>query len=67
MFRIIIFFLLIFTPSSSYAYIGPGMGGGFLAVLIGLIVAFFAFLFAIIYFPIKRFIKNKKNKNNEQK
>ena len=37
------------------------MGGGFLAVLIGLIVAFFAFLFAIIYFPIKRFIKNKKN------
>ena len=50
--------------SSADAYIGPGMGGGIIAATIGVIVAIFAALFGILYFPIKRHIKErKKNKN----
>ena len=57
------FFLLILfvsTPLPALAYIGPGMAGGVLAAIIGFFVAFFVLLFGIMYYPIKRAIKNKK-------
>ena len=55
------FFELAFIPV--FAYIGPGMGGGIIAVIFGIIAAFFLGLWGIIYYPIKRAIKkNKKMK-----
>ena len=58
-------------PSANllFAYIGPGMGGGLIAAIFGIIAAFFLGLWGILYYPIKRAIKNKKktlskNKNN---
>lgn len=48
--------------SSAHAYIGPGMGGGLIAATIGVIVAIFAALFGILYFPIKRYVRERKNK-----
>ena len=66
--KLIIIFLLIITPNISYAYLGPGMGGGFIAATIGIVVAIFAAIFGILWFPIKRFLKNRKQKKtNEQK
>ena len=59
--------LLLIFPFPSYAYIGPGMGGGIIAATLGVVVAIFAALFGILYFPIKRFMKNRKKKINEQK
>jgi len=63
------FIILILFFNHSYAYVGPGMGGGILAATIGIIVAIFAAFFGLLWFPIKRLInKNKKkneNKNNE--
>ncbi len=61
---IFIFFILILSPNISYAYLGPGMGGGFIAATVGIIVAIFAMLFGILWFPIKRFL-NKKKQNQE--
>ena len=56
-----IFFEFAFIPA--LAYIGPGMGGGIIAVIFGIIAAFFLGLWGIIYYPIKRAIKkNKKMK-----
>lgn len=52
---------LIFIPSAN-AYIGPGMGGGIIAATIGVIVAIFAAIFGILYFPIKRHLRQRKNK-----
>ena len=43
-----------------FAYIGPGMGGGAIAALFGIIAAFFLGLWGILYYPIKRAFKNKK-------
>tara|TARA_B100001123_G_C14645947_1_gene763660 strand:- start:37 stop:237 length:201 start_codon:yes stop_codon:yes gene_type:complete len=57
-----VFFIFISSPA--YAYIGPGMGGGLIAATLGVIVAIFAALFGVIYFPIKRFFKNRKKKDN---
>ena len=54
----------MFLPLSlSFAYIGPGMGGGVIAAILGIIAAFFLGLWGILYYPIKRFLKNKKKKN----
>ena len=39
---IISFFLILFVTEKSYAYLGPGMGGGVIAATLGIIVAIFA-------------------------
>lgn len=44
------------------AYIGPGMGGGVIAAIFGIIAGFFLGLWGILYYPIKRALKNKKKK-----
>ena len=35
-------------------YIGPGMGGGIFAAIIGILLAFLISAFAIIWYPFKR-------------
>ena len=57
----LITFLLVFSLNS-LAYIGPGMSGGIFAAVIGFIVAIILGLWAIIFFPIKRMLKNRKYK-----
>jgi len=49
--------LLISFPS--HAYIGPGMGGGLIAAVLGVIGAILLLLFGVLYYPIKRFLKKK--------
>ena len=62
-----ILLLIIFISKYSYAYLGPGVGGGVVAATLALLVAIFAALFEIIWFPLKRLIikikENNKNKN----
>ena len=55
------------NTNSLFAYIGPGMGGGFIAAIFGIIAAFFLGLWGILYYPIKRAFKNKKKKNKLSK
>ena len=57
-------FILIITPS--FAYLGPGIGGGAIVATIGIIVAIFAALFGLIWFPIKRLLKRRKEKKQQQ-
>ena len=64
--KIIILFLLL-GSGNAYAYLGPGMGAGIIASTIGVIVAIFAAIFAILWFPIKRLIKKKRNKIKDEK
>ena len=60
--KIILSFFLIFIPMPLYAYIGPGMGGGVIAIVIGFFAAIFLALWGIFYFPIKRALKRRKDK-----
>ena len=54
--------LIFSNPNRIFIYIGPGMGGGVIAAIFGIIAAFFLGLWGILYYPIKRHLKNKKKK-----
>jgi hypothetical protein len=56
--NLIIVLLSMSSPVS--AYIGPGMGGGLIAAVLGVIGAILLALFGILYYPIKRMLKNRK-------
>jgi hypothetical protein len=57
---LLIVIILLTMNCPLYAYIGPGMGGGVVAGVLGVIGAILLALFGILYYPIKRLIKNKK-------
>ena len=54
--------LILSGANSLFAYIGPGMGGGVIAAIFGIIAAFFLGLWGILYYPIKRALKKQKKK-----
>jgi hypothetical protein len=51
---------LLIISSSASAYTGPGMGGGVIVAVLGVIGAVLLALFGILYYPIKRMLKNRK-------
>ena len=55
-------FQIFSSELSLFAYIGPGLGGGVIAAIFGIIAAFILGLWGILYYPIKRAFKNKKVK-----
>ena len=63
----IFIYTILFNLSPLFAYIGPGMGGGVIAAIFGLIAAFFLGLWGILYYPIKRALKNRKKKKISSK
>ena len=60
---ILFIFCLFATPS--FSYLGPGIGGGVIAATIGIIIAIFAALFGLIWFPVKRLLKKRKEKKEQ--
>jgi len=65
------FFLFLLTfvlfPQISYAYIGPGIALGTIVLLIAIVGILLITILAILYYPIKKMLKNiklKKNKKN---
>ena len=62
MIKLSIFFFLLFQVNYAYAHVGPGMAGGVIAAVIGLLVAIVVGIFATLYYPIKKFFKKKRKK-----
>ena len=60
----ILFLFLFLLAMPSYAYLGPGMGGGVIASIFGFFAAILLGLWGILYYPIKRALKNRKEKKN---
>ncbi len=53
--------LMHFCFMLTLLYVGPGMGGGMIAVIIGILSAFVLSLIAIVWYPVKkalRFLKS---------
>lgn len=46
------------TPAS--AYIGPGVGAGAVAAVLGVIGSVFLAIVGVVYYPVKRFLKGRK-------
>ena len=51
--RLVLLIALLTAPSIAVAYVGPGMGLGALAVILGGIVSVVVAIFAVIYYPLK--------------
>ena len=62
--KFIITLTVAFFSSEIYAYVGPGMGGGVIAAIIGFIAAFLIGFWGILYYPIKRAL-NRRKKNTK--
>ena len=60
----IMMLFIYLNATKLFVYIGPGMGGGVIAAIFGIIAAFFLGLWGILYYPIKRTLKNKKRKKS---
>ena len=60
-----IFFLMVIFPAN--AYIGPGMGMGAIIGIIAVLGVLLLTIVAIIYYPIKIFVKKLIDKNKEKK
>ena len=58
--------LVLFYPLVAYAYIGPGLGVGTIAVILGVVGSIFLALFAILWYPIKRIFKKQRNKEEKK-
>ena len=55
-------FLTIFIvfPQVSFAYIGPGLALGTIILTFGIVIVLLLAILAIMYYPIKKMIKNNK-------
>lgn len=49
-------------PGAASAYIGPGMGAGALAAVVGVVGSILLAVFAVLWYPIKRMLKGSKTK-----
>lgn len=58
--KLILFLSFFLISFSCFAYIGPGMSGGIIAAIIGFFGAILLALWGILYYPIKRALKNRK-------
>ncbi len=56
-------FMLLMSATPALAYIGPGAGAGVIAVVLGVIGAFFMTVLAVIWYPLKRLFKKTRKKS----
>jgi hypothetical protein len=47
-------------PLTAQAYVGPGVGAGTIAVVLGILSSIFLAFVGIVWYPIKRLIKGRK-------
>ena len=52
-------FCVFATPAA--AYVGPGLGAGAVAVVLGLLGALLMAIVAVVWYPIKRFRRKRQN------
>ena len=50
----------LLAPPPAFAYGGPGVGAGAVAVTLGVLGSIVAGMLGVIYYPIKRMIKKRK-------
>ena len=50
----------LFSTNAAEAYVGPGLGLGAIAVVIGVIGSILLAIFAIIWYPVKRTLKKRR-------
>ena len=54
--------VLVFIPDIGYTYIGPGLGTGIIAGVLGVAVGIICLIIGLIWYPIKSIAKYMRNK-----
>ena len=57
--------LSLLLASAAHAYIGPGLGAGAIAMILGVIGSSLLALFVVLYYPIKRMMKKRKSESQK--
>ncbi len=57
--------IIMLQPVAASAYIGPGVGAGAIAAVLGVLGSIFLAIVAVVYYPIKRLMKGGKGKNGK--
>lgn len=57
--------LAILFPSTAFAYVGPGLGVGAVAAILGVLMSAGLGVFAVIYYPVKRAIRRWRGRDPE--
>ncbi len=57
--------IILISPVSAVAYVGPGLGAGTIGVVLGILGSIVIALFAVLWYPFKRLLK--KIKKTDQK
>jgi membrane protein implicated in regulation of membrane protease activity len=57
---LVIMGIALAIPGVAHAYIGPGLGAGAIAAVLGVVGSIFLALFAVLYYPIKRALKRRR-------
>ncbi len=48
------------SPVMAHAYLGPGLGAGTISVVLGVLASIFLAVFAIVWYPFKRWRNKRK-------
>ena len=54
--------LTLLHVAPAHAYIGPGVGAGTVAIVLGILGSIFLAFVGIVWYPIKRLLKGRKAK-----
>ena len=63
----LLFGFFILSPTYAMAYVGPGLGAGAISVVLGVLGSIFIALFAILWYPFKRFLKKIKKSGRQKR
>lgn len=55
---------LLVIAKPAMAYIGPGVGAGVIATVLGILAAVGLALFAVLWYPLKRLLRKSPGKTN---
>jgi hypothetical protein len=58
---------MVLPVTPAYAYVGPGVGAGTIAVVLGILSSIFLAFVGIIWYPIKRLIKGLRGSKGEKR
>jgi len=50
---------VLLSPTSAWAYLGPGLGAGAIAAILGVIGAVFLAIVGVVWYPLKRVLKGR--------
>ena len=53
---------VLVIPAPAFAYMGPGAGIGTIIAALGVLGAIMLWLFSLIYYPIKRLLRKRRNR-----